>query len=199
MRPIEPLRLAVRVQSVRYNRKVREGRSFTLAEFKEAGVRRKEAHGVGIVVDHRRRNLTKEGKKVNVERLLAYKSKLIVFPRKAGKPKKGDSTGDDLTAPTTRSAIPRPTHTPPRHPAKLLQKNASSRHSAPRTFHIAHANQRHKGARKALQAKKDEEETNEKKESVVFIADTNIPLVFCHLLCRTILCNMNVPAFRSFS
>jgi large subunit ribosomal protein L13e len=84
MRPIEPLRLAVRMQSVRHNRKVREGRGFTLAELKEAGV--------GIVVDHRRRNLSEEGKKVNVERLLAYKSKLIVFPRKAGKPKKGDST-----------------------------------------------------------------------------------------------------------
>ena len=29
---------------------------------------------------------------MNVERLKAYKDRLIVFPRKAGKPKKGDST-----------------------------------------------------------------------------------------------------------
>ena len=36
--------------------------------------------------------MNEEGKKVNVERLKAYKAKLIVFPRKAGKPKKGDST-----------------------------------------------------------------------------------------------------------
>jgi len=63
-----------------------------LAELKEAGIGRKEARGVGIVVDHRRRNLSEEGKKLNVERLVAYKSKLIVFPRKAGKPKKGDSS-----------------------------------------------------------------------------------------------------------
>lgn len=82
----------MRAQTIRYNRKVREGRGFTLAELKEAGVGRKEARGVGIVVDHRRRNLSEEGKKVNVERLQAYKSRLIVFPRKAGKPKKGDSS-----------------------------------------------------------------------------------------------------------
>ena len=63
-----------------------------MAELKEAGIGRKEARGVGIVVDHRRRNLSEEGKKVNVERLTAYKTRLIVFPRKAGKPKKGDSS-----------------------------------------------------------------------------------------------------------
>jgi large subunit ribosomal protein L13e len=44
------------------------------------------------VVDHRRRNLSEEGKKLNVERLQAYKARLIVFPRKAAKPKKGDSS-----------------------------------------------------------------------------------------------------------
>ena len=92
VRPLTLLRPAVRGQTVRYNRKVREGRGFTHAELKEAGVGRKEARGIGIVVDHRRRNLSEEGKKVNVERLQAYKTRLIVFPRKAKKPKKGDST-----------------------------------------------------------------------------------------------------------
>jgi large subunit ribosomal protein L13e len=92
VRPLTLLRPAVRAQTVRYNRKVREGRGFTLAELKEAGVGRKEARGIGIVVDHRRRNLSEEGKILNVERLKAYKAKLIVFPRKAGKAKKGDSS-----------------------------------------------------------------------------------------------------------
>lgn len=92
VRPLTLLRPAVRAQTVRYNRKVREGRGFTLAELKEVGINRKEARGVGIVVDHRRRNLSEEGKKLNVERLKAYKAKLIVFPRNAKKPKKGDST-----------------------------------------------------------------------------------------------------------
>lgn len=92
VRPLSLLRPAVRGQTVRYNRKIREGRGFTLAELKEAGVGKKEARSVGIVVDHRRRNLSEEGKKLNVERLQAYKARLIVFPRKAGKPKKGDSS-----------------------------------------------------------------------------------------------------------
>lgn len=92
VRPLTLLRPAVRAQTVRYNRKVREGRGFTLAELKSAGIGKKEARGVGIVVDHRRRNLSEEGKKVNVDRLQAYKARLIVFPRRAGKVKKGDSS-----------------------------------------------------------------------------------------------------------
>jgi len=63
IRPLTLLRPAVRAQTVRYNRKVREGRGFTLAELKSAGIGKKEARGVGIVVDHRRRNLSEEGKK----------------------------------------------------------------------------------------------------------------------------------------
>ena len=92
VRPLKPLRPAVRGQTVRYNTKIREGRGFTLAELKGAGIGKKQARGIGIIVDHRRRNLSEEGKKLNVERLKAYKSILIVFPRKVGKPKKGDST-----------------------------------------------------------------------------------------------------------
>jgi hypothetical protein len=59
---------------------------------KEAGISRKTALGLGIVVDHRRRNLSIEGKTTNIERLKSYKERLVVFPRKAGKPKKGDSS-----------------------------------------------------------------------------------------------------------
>jgi large subunit ribosomal protein L13e len=59
---------------------------------KEAAVSRKAALRLGIVVDHRRRNLSEEGKKLNVERILAYKQRLIIYPRKTNKPKKGDST-----------------------------------------------------------------------------------------------------------
>ena len=92
VRPLTLLRPAVRGQTVRYNAKVREGRGFTLGELKEAGISRKSALGLGIVVDHRRRNLSVEGKAINVERLKAYKERLVVFPRKAGKPKKGDSS-----------------------------------------------------------------------------------------------------------
>ena len=71
--------------------KIREGRGFTLTELKEAGIGRKEARGIGIAVDHRRRNLSEEGKQLNVDRLKSYKARLIVFPRNSKKPKKGDS------------------------------------------------------------------------------------------------------------
>ena len=92
VRPLTLLRPAVRGQTVRYNTKLREGRGFTLGELKEAGVSRKTALGLGIVVDHRRRNLSVEGKAINVERLKAYKERLVVFPRKTGKTKKSDSS-----------------------------------------------------------------------------------------------------------
>ncbi|KAF7320059.1 60S ribosomal protein L13 [Mycena kentingensis (nom. inval.)] len=160
-RPIELLRPAVRGQTVRYNRKIREGRGFTLAELKAAGIGRKEARGVGIVVDHRRRNLSEEGKKVNVERLVAYKNKLIVFPRNAAKPKKGDSTGADLTAATTRAAFPLPESYPAEAPRKITAEEREFK--AFRTLRVARSNQRHEGARKVRQAKKDEEEANKKK------------------------------------
>ena len=75
----------------RYNTKLRSGRGFTYEELKAAGIRRKEALSIGIPVDHRRRNKSEEGLKINTERLAAYKARLVVFPRKAGKVKAGDS------------------------------------------------------------------------------------------------------------
>ena len=71
---------------------VLEGRGFTLTEIKEAGIRRKEAKGLGIVVDHRRRSKSEEGQKINIDRIKEYRARLVVFPRKAGKPKHGDAT-----------------------------------------------------------------------------------------------------------
>ncbi|PPQ87039.1 hypothetical protein CVT25_000016 [Psilocybe cyanescens] len=161
VRPLTLLRPAVRAQTVRYNRKVREGRGFTLGELKEAGIGRKEARGVGIVVDHRRRNLSEEGKKVNVERLQAYKARLIVFPRKAGKPKQGDSSAEDLKATTTRAPIALPALTPAEAPRKITAKEKEFQ--AFRTLRVARANQRHEGARKTRAAKAEEEEAAKKK------------------------------------
>lgn len=59
------------------------------------------ARSVGIAVDHRRHNKDADKMKTNVERLSQYKAKLILFPRRADKPKKGlinDSTADQLSA-----------------------------------------------------------------------------------------------------
>ena len=75
------LRPAVRCSSVRYNRRVRAGRGFSVAELKEAKVSRAYAQTVGIAVDHRRRNNSVAAVQENVARLKQYMSKLVVFPR----------------------------------------------------------------------------------------------------------------------
>ena len=58
----------------------------------QAGINRKLARTIGIAVDHRRMNRSMESLQQNVQRLKEYRSKLILFPRKASKPKKGDAT-----------------------------------------------------------------------------------------------------------
>ena len=56
-----------------------------------AGIGRKLAPTIGIAVDHRRKNRSLESLQTNIQRLKEYRSKLILFPRKMSKPKKGDS------------------------------------------------------------------------------------------------------------
>ncbi|KIM21545.1 hypothetical protein M408DRAFT_333406 [Serendipita vermifera MAFF 305830] len=160
-RPLQLLRPAVRGQTIRYNSKIREGRGFTLAELKEAGVGRKKALGMGVVVDHRRRNLSEEGRDLNVQRLKSYMERLIIFPRKAGKPKKGDSQGDDLKAETSRTQMA--LVDPYVHEAPRKITNEEREFQAYRTLRDSRAAARHEGKRKARQAKKEEEEANKKK------------------------------------
>jgi len=99
-RPVEQLRPAVRGQTVKYNRRLRAGRGFSFAELREAKISPATASGIGIAVDHRRRNKSEEALQKNVQRLKLYKSKLIVFPRHptSQKAKKGDSTKEDQKA-----------------------------------------------------------------------------------------------------
>ena len=63
-----------------------------------AGIPRKFAATVGISVDPRRQNLSEESLKANVERLQEYKKKLILFPRRNGQTKKGDSSPEEVKA-----------------------------------------------------------------------------------------------------
>lgn len=81
-RPVDNLRPAVRCQTVKYNTKLRSGRGFTAQELKAAGMTRQMAMSVGISVDHRRRNRCQESLELNKARLEAYKSKLILLPKK---------------------------------------------------------------------------------------------------------------------
>lgn len=82
-RPVDSLRPIVRCPTIKYNRRVRAGRGFTLAEVKAAGLSAKYARSVGIAVDHRRQNKSQETFDANVARLNEYKSKLVIFDKKS--------------------------------------------------------------------------------------------------------------------
>lgn len=99
-RPLSLLRPAVQSQTQRYSSKTRLGRGFTLEELKGAGLTARYAQTVGIAVDHRRVNRSEESLKTNIDRLLEYKSKLIVFPKRSGVFKNGDSTKEETVVAT---------------------------------------------------------------------------------------------------
>ncbi|XP_077220568.1 large ribosomal subunit protein eL13z-like [Tasmannia lanceolata] len=95
-----PLRPIVHGQTLKYNMKVRAGRGFSLEELKAAGIPKKLAPTIGISVDHRRKNRSLEGLQTNVQRLKTYKAKLVIFPRRQGKFKNGDSSAEELSSAT---------------------------------------------------------------------------------------------------
>jgi len=97
-RPISGLlRPLVHGQTLKYGAKQKLGRGFTMQELKQAGVSHHQARGIGIAVDFRRVDHSVETVTANVQRLKLYKSKLLLFPRKTAKPKKGDATAQDLS------------------------------------------------------------------------------------------------------
>ncbi|KAK5662316.1 hypothetical protein OQA88_8222 [Cercophora sp. LCS_1] len=102
-RPVDKLRPVVRCPTVKYNRRTRLGRGFSLAELKAAGIPKLYAPTIGISVDPRRANLSEEGLAINVQRLKEYKARLIVFPKKSNKAKKADTPKDQQSGETTQS------------------------------------------------------------------------------------------------
>merc|ERR1711874_623924 len=82
------LRPVVRGCTRRYNRLTRAGKGFTLAELAQAKISPIFAKTIGISVDHRRSNRSTESKLANVERLKAYKEKMVLLPRHKNQPKK---------------------------------------------------------------------------------------------------------------
>jgi large subunit ribosomal protein L13e len=88
-RPVEQLRPVVRCTTQRYNKRQRIGRGFTIDEIKKAGLGVAFARSIGISVDHRRKNKSVEALQINLQRLKAYKEKLVLFPRHGDKARKG--------------------------------------------------------------------------------------------------------------
>jgi len=99
-RPLQLLRPSVHCPTQRYSAKSKLGRGFTLAELKGAGMTAAYARTVGIAVDSRRTNRSMESLNLNIARLNEYKSKLIVFPKRRGIVKAGDSSKDETSAAT---------------------------------------------------------------------------------------------------
>ncbi len=95
-RPVKTLRPVVRCPTFKYNVKSRTGRGFTLEEIRAAGLSKNYAQTIGISVDPRRRNKSVESLQLNTQRLKEYVSKLILFPLDPKKPRKGDSSPEDL-------------------------------------------------------------------------------------------------------
>jgi len=152
------LRPAVHCPTVKYASKVRAGRGFTLDELKEAGISRKQALTIGIAVDFRRTNKSVESLQANVQRLKAYKSKLVLFPRKrASKAKNGDASPEEVKNaiqhkgalfPITRNSVKSST-------AKITE--AMKNDSAYKTLRVARADARIAGQLKKRAAEKAKE------------------------------------------
>jgi len=127
-RPTESLRPAVRCPTNRYNKKQRVGRGFTLDELKTAKIGVAFARSIGIAVDHRRKNKSVEGFQTNVQRLKAYKERVVLYPThpdaKTLKLKKGDindSTADFLK--TFKATQSNENHVVPVTQAPLREKS----------------------------------------------------------------------------
>ncbi|KAG6119717.1 hypothetical protein E4U13_007408 [Claviceps humidiphila] len=165
-RPVDKLRPIVRCPTIKYNRKVRAGRGFTLTELKEAGIARPLARTIGISVDHRRQNLSEESLAINVARLKAYRERLILLPRKSNAPKKGDTKTDISQinrAATVSSVLP---IAPTDLAVKEIQKSempAPIEGGAYATLRAARSNKRYQGAREKRIRDKAEAESASKK------------------------------------
>ncbi|KAI9362501.1 ribosomal protein L13e [Zopfochytrium polystomum] len=162
-RPIDGLlRPAVRAPTVRYNTKLRAGRGFTLDELEAAGIRRKEARTIGIAVDHRRKNRSEESLQLNVARLKEYKSKLIVFPKKLNRIKKGDTPREGLVG---ASQLPVGALLPivqpvPTETTRVLTEKPKL--GAYYTLRMARADKKYKGIREKRKKAAAEEDKNKK-------------------------------------
>ncbi|XP_058080563.1 large ribosomal subunit protein eL13z-like [Magnolia sinica] len=158
-KPTEGLiRPIVHCQTLKYNMKTRKGRGFSLEELKAAGIPKKLAMTIGIAVDHRRKNRSLEGLQANVQRLKEYKAKLVIFPRRPGKFKNGDSSAEELASATQVQGpyMPITLEKPTVEFVKVTE--AMKSFNAYQKLRLERTNERHVGVRlkKAAEAEKEE-------------------------------------------
>lgn len=150
-KPLDLLRPVVRAPTVKYNRKVRAGRGFTLAEVKAAGLTAAYARTIGIAVDHRRQNRNQEIFDANVQRLKEYQSKIIVFPRN------GKAEAEQVLSTSAAFPIAQPATDVE---ARAVEDNGES---AFRTLRLARSDKKFKGIREKRAREKAEAEAEKKK------------------------------------
>lgn len=151
-RPLDALRPVVRAPTIKYNRKVRAGRGFTLREIKAAGLTAAYARTIGIAVDHRRQNRSTEIFELNVQRLKEYQSKLIVFPTKGKAPEAEQVLSTSATFPISQIV----SDVEPR--AVVVPEQ-----SAYRTLRLARSDKKFKGIREKRAREAAEAEAEKKK------------------------------------
>ncbi|OLY80840.1 60S ribosomal protein L13 [Smittium mucronatum] len=161
-RPTERLRPVVRCPTIKYNRKLRVGRGFTLDELKAAKISARYAQTIGIAVDFRRRNRSDESLNANVARLADYKSRLIVLPRAQSK-----RTPELISA--YKSAVqlkgdlaPIANNVVVEEPRAITEEEKKV--NAFYTLRQARANKRYRGVRDALAKARAEEEAQKVKK-----------------------------------
>ncbi|EGV62281.1 60S ribosomal protein L13 [Yamadazyma tenuis] len=154
-KPVDSLKPVVRCPTVKYNRKLRAGRGFTLAEIKAVGLTPKYARTIGISVDHRRVNRSDEIYDLNVARLQEYKSKLVLFDKKTTKEEIAKFA--DVSIKSTFPIAQVPVETAPRAVEVPEQ-------SAYRTLRLARSDKKYKGIREKRAKAKAEAEADKKKK-----------------------------------
>lgn len=150
-RPVDALRPIVRCPTIKYNRRVRAGRGFTLSEIKAVGLSAKYARTIGIAVDHRRQNKSQETFDANVARLQEYQSKLVIFD------KKSNAEGEQVSVPATFPVSQDKVETTTR--AVVVPEQ-----TAYRTLRLARDQKRYRGIREKRAKEKAEAEAEKKKK-----------------------------------
>lgn len=134
-----------------------------MEELKAAGIPRKLARTIGISVDHRRQNRSVEGFELNVTRLKEYKAKLIVLPRKAGKPKKGDASAEEIAAVKQQLSVSAAFPIAQASTEIETRKVEQGEQTAFRTLRLAQSNAKYVGVREKRAREKAEAEAEKKK------------------------------------
>ncbi|CEP61298.1 60S ribosomal protein eL13 LALA0_S02e11276g [Lachancea lanzarotensis] len=152
-RPLDLLRPVVKPPTIKYNRKVRAGRGFTLREVRAAGLTPAYARTIGIAVDHRRQNRNQEIFDLNVQRLQEFQSKIIVFPRNGKAPEAEQVLSAAASFPIAQPVGEQGT----------TRAVEDSGESAFRTLRLARSDKRHQGIRQKRAQEKAEAEADKKK------------------------------------